>query len=141
MRAQRIGRGDHALRPSFYVSIPQPMEIQETLKSLVGSAKNYVALQLENAKLTAAEKLSILFSTVALFAIAFFIGLAALVFLTIGLASMLESLIAPFWIYLIVGAFFILLIILLFAFKQPLIIDPVARFLSRLFIDPPKPKE
>lgn len=116
------------------------MELQQTLKSLLDSGKRYVSLQLDNAKLTAAEKLSILFSTIALFAVAFILGLAALVFLTIGLASMLETFIAPFWTYMIVGGFFVILIVVLFIFKEPLLVNPIARFLTRLFIDPPTNK-
>ncbi len=97
-------------------------------------------MYVENIRLTSAEKLTVLFSSVALFVTAFVLGIIGMIFISIGLASMLEDYIAPFWSYFIIAAVFLCIVVILFVFKTQIIINPIARFVSKLLIDPPSNK-
>ncbi len=46
----------------------------------------------------------------------------------------------PCWTYLIVGGLYILLAIVCFLLRRQLIIDPIARYISRVILDPPASK-
>lgn len=106
------------------------------ISSFYEAIKKLGALYVENAKLTVAEKTTMLLSAVAIFMIYMLLGLAMLVFLIIGIANLLESVIAPFWSYLIVAGVFAVMILVLYFFRIQLIYNPVARFISKLFINP-----
>lgn len=97
-------------------------------------------MYVENVRLTSAEKLTVLFSSVALFVAAAVLGMIGLIFIAIGLASMLEDYIAPFWSYFIIAAVFLGIVAILIIFKTQIIINPIARFISKLLLDPPSNK-
>jgi len=110
-----------------------------------GSARNIyelgrrlVGLYLDNARLTAAEKITLLFSSVALYSVVLVLAMVMIVFVSMGIATMLSEYIAPFWSYFIVAGVFLLVIVLLFVFKSQLLVNPIARFISSLLVSPPK---
>lgn len=106
--------------------------------TLFETLKRLATLYIENVKLSSAEKLTILFSGIALFAIVLFLALIALVFVAIGLATMLESYIAPFWSYFIIAGVLFVCIAILIIGKTQFIVNPIARFISKLLLNPPK---
>lgn len=99
--------------------------------------KRLLGLYVENVRLTTAEKLTILFSSVALFTIAIVFAMIGLIFVAIGLASMLEDYIAPFWSYFIIAAVLFIIAAILFICKTQLIFNPIAKFISKLLLDDP----
>lgn len=105
--------------------------------SLLDAGKRLAALYIDNAKLTLAEKATQIIAALALCLIGMLLGIVALVFLIIGLATLLENFIEPFWTYFIVGGAFLLIIGLIVIFRVPLVYNPISRFLSRLFLDSP----
>lgn len=116
-------------------------ESKSYFTSIFDGLKQLGSLYVENVKLTAAEKVTALISAVALAIVALVLGLAMFVFLMMGIASLLESYIAPFWSYLIISGIFALIIAIMFIFRVKLVYNPVARFISRLFIEPPTNEE
>ncbi len=100
--------------------------------------KRFLHLEVENIRLTAAEKSTVLLATISFCVIAFVIGACSLLFLSVGIVKMLSLTLPVYWTYLILGLFYMGLFILLFAFKRVIIIDPIARFMSRLFVEPPE---
>ncbi len=109
----------------------------ENIKKLYSNAMRFVNMQLDYARLTAAEKLSVLLSTIACFALVIVIGMITLVFISIGIGQLLASTIAPYTAYLIVSGFYLLLLIALVVFRRQIIFNPAARFLSRLLLKAP----
>lgn len=87
-----------------------------------------------------AEKLSILLSTVAFASVIMAIALVLIVFITIGVGHLLATSIAPHMAYLIVAGFYLLLLIVAVLLRKRLFINPIARFMSRLLVEPPKPE-
>lgn len=111
---------------------------QETAYSrLYCEVKRLCALEIEKARLILAEKLTLLFGQIALVAIAFVVGTVALIFLSMSLSDFLLKTLEPCWTYLIVAGFYLLMVLLVVCFRRKLIIDPIARYISRLIVKPP----
>lgn len=105
--------------------------------SLFAAIQRYIKLLIENTRLNAAEKLTQFLSAFAVCAIALILALMALVFISIGICSWLAPILGMGGAALVVAGFYILLICILLIFKQRLIIDPIARFISILLLDNP----
>ncbi|MCC8176164.1 MAG: phage holin family protein [Bacteroidales bacterium] len=95
-------------------------------------------LYVESARLMVAEKLSRLLSGIALAMISFILGICFLVFVSLCVGRVLTELLPDYWSYLIIGGFYLLLIALLVVFRQSLLVNPIARFISRIVVEPPK---
>lgn len=108
------------------------------IKRLYTIAWRFITLQLDYVRLTAAEKLTVLLSTIAFFALVVIIGMITLVFISIGIGHWLAVTIAPYTAYLLVSAFYILLLVALIVFRKQLIFNPAARFISKLFLKVPE---
>lgn len=65
----------------------------------------YLRLTVEDVRLTAAEKLTVLFSTVTFFALVLILGTVALVFVSIGIGHWLAATVAPLMAYLYIAIF------------------------------------
>lgn len=110
----------------------------DSYKPLFESIKRLVRLRLEGAKLAATDKASVLMSTVALFIIVAILAACIFLFCSLALIHLMATAIPLMWAYLIMGGFYILLLVVLIALRHSLIFNPVARFLSRLFLTPPQ---
>jgi hypothetical protein len=94
------------------------------------------SLEVDNAKLLMADKLTVLLSQMAFWAVVFVIGTAIALFLTIGVASLLLKSMAAHWVYICIAAFYIVVLAIVAALRHRLFVDPIARFVSRLILDP-----
>lgn len=114
------------------------MREKGSVKNIYELGRRLIGLYLDNARLTAAEKMTLLFSSVALYSVVLVLAMVMMVFVSMGIATMLAEYIAPFWSYFIVAGVFLLVIVLLFVFKSQLLVNPIARFISSLLVSPPK---
>ncbi len=104
-------------------------KIPQTIHTLADLTKRLISLYIENVKLTAAEKLTVLLLVALVF------GIFMLAFLS-GACIELLALVLPAWAsYAILGGFFLLLVVLVIAFRKHIIVNPIARFVSRLVFD------
>ncbi|MDE7407126.1 MAG: phage holin family protein [Muribaculaceae bacterium] len=94
-------------------------------------------LEVDSAKLIITEKLTLLVTSITFYAVSFVLCTCAVVFLSIAAANLLRPAIGNYWSYVIIAGFYLILTICVCAFKRRLIIDPVARFLSSVILDPP----
>lgn len=99
------------------------------------SLRRLVALYVENAKLTAAGKLTLLLSGAVLFVIALVFTTFALIFGAVAIYQLMALSMSPIVAAAILAGAFVLLVILAFLLRKPLIVDPMARFISRLIMD------
>ena len=105
------------------------------LSSIISEIKKYLSVEADYIKLTATEKLTVLLSSIAVVSVVFVFACLALLYLSFALIFAVES-----WLGSIVGAFCIvgavmaLLALLAVKMKRQLIVDPIARFLSKLFM-------
>ena len=124
----------------LFTTQPREETTGQRVQEVGGILRRYLKLLIEDARLTAAEKLTILFSTVSLFALVVIVGVVALVFVSIGIGHLLAETIAPVMAYLYIAGFYILVLIAMIVFKRQLFIDPICRFVTRLIVEPPKPQ-
>ncbi len=94
-------------------------------------------LEVENARFLVTEKLVVLLSSITFYAILAVIITCVTIFLTIGVVNLMLERIEPHWAYMIVAAFYLMLMLILIIFRRQLIINPIARFLSSVILDPP----
>lgn len=99
------------------------IEIQETLK-----------LNIDYARLTATEKLTILLSMVGLVMICFAIVSMVIFLLSLGLMLLLAKSTGLFLACMIVAGIYAVIMAVVIVLRKQLIIDPITRFLSKLFL-------
>lgn len=86
-------------------------------------------------KATTVEKLVVLLSAIAMVAVMLILGACVLFYLSFAVVFMLSDAIGSTWgAYLIVSGIFLVLMLVVYALRQKLILDPVSRFLTRLFL-------
>lgn len=104
-------------------------------EELWAELKKYLTLQIDYAKLTMVEKLVVLLSAIAMVAVMLILGACVLFYLSFAVVFMLSDAIGSTWgAYLIVSGIFMVLMLVVYALRQKLILDPVSRFLTRLFL-------
>lgn len=106
-------------------------------KKLFNEARKYFSLEWDYTKLTAVEKMAVLLSAIAFVAVVLIIGVFIVHYLFSALISLLASALGCTWgAQLIAVAILLVMLLVVFAFKKQLIVDPVARFVSKLFLKP-----
>ncbi len=111
------------------------MKASNTFQSLKDQVVRLLSLYAESAKLTVAEKLTMLLSAGVILIVTLVLGVFALAFLSGALIELLELVVVPWASYLILGGVFILLIVVLALFRKALVVNPIARFISKLVFD------
>lgn len=111
-------------------------EKENQLHTFWAEMKDTFRLNVDYAKLTAAEKLTVLFTTVSIALIGLVLGSMIIFFLSLAVASWIAEGIGHVWAYFIVCGFYVVVLTLAVVFRKQLIINPIAGFISRLFFKP-----
>lgn len=93
-------------------------------------------LNVDYARLTAAEKMTMLLTTVTFALLGFVLISLIMFFLSLAVVRCIATGVGIIWAYFIMCGFYVLLLALVLAFRKQLIINPIARFVSRLFFNP-----
>lgn len=108
-------------------------------KELWGEIKKYFTLQIDYVKLTALEKLTIILSAMAFVGVVLVLSACILFYLSSALVALISTWIDCIWgANLIVGGVILILLLVVISLKKRLIIDPVAKFITKLFMNPPQ---
>lgn len=100
--------------------------------------KSYLGIEVAYAKITATEKLTILLSAITVGAILLVVCAMALFYLSLALIFSLHNLVGGYHWALVISAGCLLIIgIVVYFFRMKLIVNPISRSLSKLFLDPP----
>ena len=113
-------------------------ENTQSIKTLWNTFKKYVSLNVENAKLTVAEKLTLLLAAAAFYLVSIILGIARVFFLSMSLCDVLSESMEMYFVYLIMAAFYVVLLLIVYALKKVLFLNPIARFISKLILNPPQ---
>ncbi len=108
----------------------------DELKSIIARSKDWATLELEYAKLTAAEKITILAGAAVAGAVCLLLGIAALILFGISLAYLFMLFMVPALAFLASGGVMLLLMALVYFFKEQLIMNPIAKMLTRVLLKP-----
>ena len=107
--------------------------------SLLNDVKKYIDLNIDYLKVAGTEKLAIILSSIAVVAAVMILGGIALFYISFSGVYLIES-----WVgseslaYLVVGLIMLILLAIVYAFRMKLIVNPIARFVSKLFLDKSK---
>lgn len=110
-------------------------KLTDELRQMFAEGRKWWDNQVDYVKLTLAEKFTLLMSALVVGAICMFIGTIALVILSFTLVEVFNSFLSPALSYLCVGGIYILLIVVIFLLRKPLVYNPIARFITRLILD------
>ena len=110
----------------------------EELKNSVTHIKEWLSMEVEYLKLTASEKVSVLLSTLILVMSLFIVGLVVLIVFAFALVD-LFSLFMPHALACVsVGGVFLLIILLVYLLRTPLVFNPITKLITKLFLTPKK---
>jgi len=110
-------------------------EPAENFQQLYNDVKKYIELQADFIKVEFVEKLTILLSTLLIITLLMILAIAALFYLFFSLAYAIVPLVGSLAIsFCIISGIYLILIIILYVFRKNLIINPLVRFLSKLFL-------
>lgn len=105
-------------------------------QNLFDSIKKYVDLKLEHVQLTFTERISILVGKMLLLIILSILSLAVLLLVVLLVYQILMKFIGIGWLVVLIEMAFVgLLILLLWIFRKPLVINPTANMIIRAFFD------
>lgn len=107
---------------------------KSTYENLWESLKKFLQLKGEDLKLALCETATVLISTLVVTLAIIMLGTAVLLFLSYAVAQWIGASIGMDWAYFIVAGFYLLIIILVVLLRKPLILDPVARFISKVLL-------
>lgn len=107
----------------------------DEIKSIVNDSRTWVKIQLEYAKLTTAEKFTILTSTFVLGATVMLLSMVIVILLALALVDIFRDFLGATMAYVTVAGILLVLTILIWAFRRPLIFNPLARYITRLFLE------
>ncbi|MCR4765703.1 MAG: phage holin family protein [Bacteroidaceae bacterium] len=107
----------------------------ENLQQLFAESKKYLELQTEYAKLELTEKLTILLSTLILVLILIILGMVTLFYFSFTIAYILAPIIGGLMnSFAVITLFLLIIMVLVYHYRQKLIITPMVKFLANLFL-------
>ena len=114
--------------------------LTDQIKDLFKLGKRYATLQVECIRLSAAEKLTILLSALALGLIAILMLSLIIFMLAFMAAALFGEVMSPALAYLCAAGSILLILVLIFLLRKPLLINPLARLITKALC-PKKPEE
>lgn len=109
--------------------------ILDELKQLIAVLRRYLTLNIEYAKLTAAEKVTMLSSHLAVAVIMLVLGTFMLIFLGFTIAELFKLILCPALAYLCTAGVFMLMAAVVISVRKELIINPISRFITSILFD------
>ncbi|MDE5872251.1 MAG: hypothetical protein K2H22_09960 [Muribaculaceae bacterium] len=106
----------------------------EEIQSIIARSKDWATLELEYAKLTAAEKITVLAGAAVAGAVCLLLGIAALILFGISLAYVFQLFMNPALAFLSAGGIMLVLMALVYFFKEQMIMNPIAKMLTRVLL-------
>lgn len=110
-------------------------KLTTVIKDLFLQAKTWVECEAEYIKLTAAEKFTILLSSLIIGGVCLALALFALGLMSLALVGVFRRIMDPSLAFLSVAGIVLIIALVLFLLRKPLLFNPIARFITRLFLD------
>lgn len=115
-------------------------KITDEIRDLLSQSINWAKLEVEYLKLTAAEKVIIIVSMMVIGIVVLILLLPAILMFLFALAQVFIGFLPVAVAYVCVGGIVLLLLGILVLFRKHLVINPVAKFISRVLLDAPRNK-
>ena len=112
--------------------------VGEDLKSMVAEVKEWLAVEMEYMKLTAAEKISVLVSSLILVIVLFIVFMVVLIVFAFALVDLFTLMMPHALACVTVGGILLLLIGVLYLLRNSLVVNPITKLITKLFLTPKK---
>lgn len=107
----------------------------ESIGKLLLEFKKYLELQKEFVKLDATEKMTVILSAILIVTVLLLLGSIVLLFLTFALAYYLGDVLGSLSLgFGLISAFILLLTVIFYLNRNRMVIQPVARFMTKLIL-------
>ena len=107
----------------------------ESIGKLLLEFKKYLELQKEFVKLDATEKMTVILSAIFIVTVLLLLGSIVLLFLTFALAYYLGDVLGSFSLgFGLISAFILLLTVIFYLNRNRMVIQPMARFMTKLIL-------
>lgn len=106
----------------------------ESIANLIESIKTYIGDKTEYLKLDVIEKVVRLATVISIIIVVSLLLIIAMIYFSFSAAFALEPIVGNALAFIIVGCFYIILLLLFLAFHKSLIERPLVRFLSGLLL-------
>lgn len=106
------------------------------MKTVVDDLKKWLSLEVEYLKLTAAEKISVLVSTLILVIVLFIVFMVVLIVFAFALVDLFNLMMPHALACVTVGGILLLLIGMLYLLRNPLVVNPITKLITKLFLTP-----
>lgn len=113
-------------------------KVSEETKSVIADVKEWLMMEFEYLKLTAAEKLSILLSTLIMVIVLFIIFMVVLILFSFALVDLFNLFMPHSLACVTVGGILLLIIGAMYLFKNALVVNPITKLITKLFLTPKK---
>ena len=111
-------------------------EPTDNFQQLFSEVKKYIELQTEYVKVEFVEKLTILLSTLLIIAVVLILAITGLFYLFFAIAYALEPVLGSLAMsFGIISGLYVVLIFLFYLFRKQLVINPLVKLLSNLFLN------
>ncbi len=110
----------------------------QSIKVLWHSIKRLISLNIDCAKLTLAEKLTLFSTAAAFYVVVMLLGVIIVFFVSMAICHLLLQIMEPQYAYLVMAAFYVILLVVVYAMKNVLFLNPISRFVSKLLLNPPQ---
>lgn len=104
------------------------------VRQITEPVSRLIKLYIEEARLGTVERVTRLLSAIAIAFFGTLLLIVGLTFISLGVAVILSKTIEPWVVYCIIGAFYIFVVSVVYAFRHSLIINPICRRLSKLLL-------
>ncbi|MDE6295102.1 MAG: hypothetical protein K2M03_03470 [Muribaculaceae bacterium] len=111
------------------------MKLTDEIRSLFSDGKEWIELEIEYARLTLAEKFTVLLSTLVLGAVCLLMFIVVLMLLSLALVDVFKMFMTAGLAYLSVAGILAVLIFVVYLLRKPLLLNPIARLISKLIVD------
>lgn len=111
------------------------VNIFDEFRSILDQSKTWLKLEMEYLKLTAAEKITLLMGSLIIGFVALLLGMVVLIMLALALAEVFKMLMSSGLAYLSTAGAICLLVVIFFIFRKPLLMNPIARLITKIFFD------
>lgn len=106
----------------------------DQIKTIIARSKDWATLELEYAKLTAAEKITVLAGMACTAAVCLLLGITALILFGFSLASLFATFMNAALAFLAAGGAVILIMAVVYLLREKLILNPIARIITKTLL-------
>lgn len=107
----------------------------DELQSLFNQSKQWLMLEAEYAKFTVAEKLTLLLGSLIIGFVCMLFGMVVLIMLAFALVELFKLMMVPALAFLSTAGVICVLLALIFVFRKQLLLNPIARLISKVFFE------